>query len=63
MQEQVVELLARAQLSFDAADEALLNGDLAEYQKKVDEAAAYIAEANRIIAAAAVAAAEAADSA
>ena len=57
VQEQVAELLARAQLAFDAADQALANGDLAEYQKKVDEAAGYIAEANRIIAAAAAEAA------
>jgi len=59
IQEQVAELLARAQLAFDAADQALVAGDLAEYQKRVDEAAAYIAQANRIIAEAAVAAAEA----
>jgi uncharacterized membrane protein (UPF0182 family) len=57
LDEQVSELLSRAQLAFDAADDALLNGDLAEYQKKVDEAAGYVAEANRLIAEAAVAAA------
>ena len=57
VQEQVQELLARAQLAFDAADAALQNGDLAEYQKKIDEAAGYVAEANRIIAEAAAAAA------
>jgi hypothetical protein len=61
IQEQVAELLARAQLAFDAADRALVAGDLAEYQKRVDEAAAYIAQANRIIAEAAVAAAEGSD--
>ncbi|MEN8042034.1 MAG: UPF0182 family protein [Actinomycetota bacterium] len=58
VQEQVEELLARAQLAFDAADAALSNGDLAEYQKKIDEAAGYVAEANRIIAAAAANAAD-----
>ncbi len=57
LDEQVTELLNRAQLAFDAADDALLNGDLAEYQRKVDEAAGYVAEANRLIAEAAVAAA------
>jgi len=57
LDQQVAELLNRAQLAFDAAEDALLNGDLAEYQKKVDEAAGYVAEANRLIADAAIAAA------
>ena len=55
--EQVEELLARAQLAFDAADAALRNGDLAEYQRKIDEAAGYVADANQIVAEAAAAAA------
>jgi len=62
VQEQVQELLARAQSAFDAAQVALLDGDLAEYQKQIDLAAGFVDEANRIIAEAALAAA-AADSA
>ena len=50
VQEQVEELLARAEVAFDLADEALVNGNLAEYQKQVDIAAGYVEEANRIIA-------------
>jgi uncharacterized membrane protein (UPF0182 family) len=62
VQEQVQELLARTQSAFDAAQVALLDGDLAEYQKQIDLAAGFVDEANRIIAEAALAAA-AADSA
>jgi uncharacterized membrane protein (UPF0182 family) len=50
VQEQVQELLARAEVAFDLADQALLNGNLAEYQKQVDIAAGYVDDANRIIA-------------
>jgi hypothetical protein len=56
VQEQVEELLARAEVAFDLADEALQNGNLAEYQKQVDIAAGYVDEANRIIAEAVAAA-------
>jgi uncharacterized membrane protein (UPF0182 family) len=57
IQEQVQELLARAETAFDAAEQALMDGDLAEYQKQIDLAARYVADANRIIAEAAAAAA------
>ncbi|GMQ94252.1 MAG: UPF0182 family protein [Acidimicrobiia bacterium] len=56
VQEQVEQLLALAEGAFDDADTALRNGDLAEYQRKVDQARGYIEDANRIIADAAAAA-------
>jgi hypothetical protein len=55
VQEQVQELLARAETAFAAAEAALEAGDLGEYQKQIDLAAGYVAEANRIIAEAAAA--------
>lgn len=58
IQEQVELLLGAAATAFDQADEALRGGDLAEYQKKVDEARGYIQDANRIIAQAAADAAD-----
>lgn len=58
IQEQVELLLGAAATAFDQADEALRGGDLAEYQKKVDEARGYIQDANRIIAQAAANAAD-----
>ncbi len=57
IQEQVEGLLARAEAAFDLADQALQNGNLAEYQKQIDIAAGHVEEANRIIAEAAAAAA------
>jgi hypothetical protein len=53
IQEQFELLLGAAEVAFDQADEALRAGDLAEYQKRVDEARGYIEDANRIIAQAA----------
>jgi hypothetical protein len=50
VQEQVTELLARAQVAFDLAEQALQNGNLAEYQKQINIAANLVQEANRIIA-------------
>lgn len=58
IQEQFELLLGAAATAFDQADEALRGGDLAEYQKKVDEARGYIEDANRIIAQAAADAAD-----
>ncbi|MEE8456817.1 MAG: UPF0182 family protein [Acidimicrobiia bacterium] len=58
IQEQVELLLGAAATAFDQADEALRGGDLAEYQKRVDEARGYIQDANRIIAQAAANAAD-----
>ena len=55
VQEQVQELLARAETAFAAAEAALEAGDLGEYQKQIDLAAGYVAEANRLIAEAAAA--------
>jgi uncharacterized membrane protein (UPF0182 family) len=55
VQEQVEELLGRAESAFAAAEQALEAGDLGEYQKQIDLAAGYVAEANRIIAEAAAA--------
>jgi hypothetical protein len=55
LQEQVEQLLAAAQIAFDEAEAALRAGDLATYQEKVDEARGLVAEANRIIIAAAAA--------
>lgn len=57
VQDQVQELLARAQAAFDLAEQALQDGNLAEYQKQINIASGYVAEANRIIAEAALAAA------
>jgi len=57
VQEQVEQLLGLAESALGQANDALLNGNLAEYQKKVDEAASYVEDANRIIAEAAAAAA------
>ena len=48
-------LVARAETAFAAAEVALEAGDLGEYQKQIDLAAGYVAEANRIIAEAAAA--------
>ncbi len=45
----VAELLARASEAFDSADEALRAGDLSEYQRLVEEARRFIAEAARQI--------------
>ena len=50
VQELVERLLGLAEDAFDQADEALRNGDLAEYQAKVEEARGYIEESNRLIA-------------
>jgi hypothetical protein len=55
VQEQVEQLLAAAQIAFDEAEAALRAGDLATYQEKVDEARGLVAEANRVIIAAAAA--------
>ncbi|MFV1998852.1 MAG: UPF0182 family protein, partial [Acidimicrobiia bacterium] len=56
IQEQVEILLAQAEVAFTEADDALRAGDLAEYQRKVDEARVLIEQANQIIADAAAAA-------
>jgi len=50
VEEQVAELLARAEVALEQADIALRAGDLAGYQAKVDEARGYIEDANQIIA-------------
>ena len=36
--DQIADLLAAAQAAFDAADQALRDGDLAAYQQRIDEA-------------------------
>jgi uncharacterized protein len=50
VEEQIANLLNLASIAFDEANAALANGDLALYQQRVDEAAEYIQEANRLIA-------------
>jgi len=57
IQQQVEQLLAQAQDAFTQADVALRSGDLALYQQKIDEARAFVEQANQIIADAAAAAA------
>jgi uncharacterized membrane protein (UPF0182 family) len=57
IQEQVERLLAQAEVAFGQADAALRAGDLALYQQKIDEARAFVEQANQIIADAADAAA------
>ena len=57
IEEQVTQLLAQAELAFQQAEVALRAGDLALYQQKVDEARAFVEQANQIIADAAAAAA------
>jgi hypothetical protein len=46
----VAELLEQAAAAFARADEALTNGDLAEYERWVDEAKRLIEEAQDVIA-------------
>jgi len=41
----VAQLLAEAQAHFEAADQALRNGDLATYQAEIDQAGALIQQA------------------
>jgi hypothetical protein len=50
IEEQVAELLARAEAALEQADVELRAGNLAGYQAKVDEARGYIEVANAIIA-------------
>ncbi|MCB1247171.1 MAG: UPF0182 family protein [Acidimicrobiia bacterium] len=49
VEQQVADLLARAETSLAEADAALRNGDLATYQEKVEEARGYIERANTLI--------------
>lgn len=49
LEEQVAELIALAEQALVEADAALAANDLGLYQQKVDEAAGYITEANRLI--------------
>jgi uncharacterized membrane protein (UPF0182 family) len=57
VEEQVTQLLVQAEVAFQQAEVALRAGDLALYQQKVDEARAFVEQANLIIADAAAAAA------
>ena len=57
LQQQVEQLLGQAQAAFDQADAALRAGDLALYQRKIDEARGLVDRANMLIADAAAAAA------
>jgi uncharacterized membrane protein (UPF0182 family) len=57
VEEQVTQLLAEAEVAFQQAEVALRAGDLALYQQKIDEARAFVEQANEIIADAAAAAA------
>ncbi len=50
IEEQVAELLLRAEVAFEQADVELRAGNLAGYQAKIDEARGYIEAANEIIA-------------
>ena len=52
IEEQVVELLARADQAFMEADEAMQNGDLVTWAQKIEEAQAAVEEATRILMAA-----------
>jgi uncharacterized membrane protein (UPF0182 family) len=58
IEEQVVELLARADQAFMEADEAMQNGDLVTWAQKIEEAQAAVEEATRILSAATEAPAE-----
>jgi uncharacterized membrane protein (UPF0182 family) len=49
IEEQVVELLARADQAFMEADEAMQNGDLVTWAQKIEEAQAAVEEATRIL--------------
>jgi hypothetical protein len=49
IEEQVVELLARADQAFIEADEAIQNGDLVTWAQKIEEAQAAVEEATRIL--------------
>ena len=49
IEEQVVELLARADQAFMEADEAIQNGDLVTWAQKIEEAQAAVEEATRIL--------------
>ncbi len=60
IEEQVVELLARADQAFMEADEAMQNGDLVTWAQKIEEAQAAVEEATRILMEASEAPAEAA---
>jgi len=46
VEEQVVELLARADAAFTAADEAMRNGDLVTWARKIEEAQTAIQQAS-----------------
>ena len=53
IEEQVIELLARADQAFQEAEVAMRNGDLVTWAQKIEEAQAAIEEASRLLAASA----------
>ena len=54
IEEQVIELLSRADQAFQDAEAAMRNGDLVTWAQKIEEAQAAIEEANSLLTAATV---------
>ncbi len=50
VEEQVIELLTRADTAFKEADAAMRSGDLVTWARKIEEAQAAIEEASRVLA-------------